>query len=442
VNPALPKTSVAKLQSIIERIVPTVVPILLGGWFLFVAITSFAALPSRSVALPEAGRPELLLDDFVVFYTAGKHVPEVGAAIYAPSAMSALEANETGQNGRPVVTLPFFNPPSALLPFSVLGLLPLWLAAGVWLIASGLLAVAAIRLLTPHLALSSEATLLLILGIVASLPLYQTLVHGQMTFALLAGFCLYSVGVLRKDSARDVVAGLLLLALKPVFLPLPLLFLALQRRYRVLLAFAGFEGLLILLAAVLFGPRLPLDYIGMSLKAFGWDEVNGISTYGMFGWTGFWRGVLGPDSHELQMMLTMVSTVATIAAFTWVFRRGDKPHLALAALVPAALLISPHSYSQDLLLLTMPVLLLMNESRATRTPALFAVGIWFAAYVHFDVLASTGVGVSSVALALVTGFLLIRAMEVRLPVRIVRPAPVHTTQALDVGLSTADAAGS
>jgi hypothetical protein len=199
--------------------------------------------------------------------------------------------------------------------------------------------------------------------------------------------------------------------------------------------------LLVLLAAVLFGPRLPLDYLDMSLQALGWDEVNGISTYGMFGWTGFWRGVLGPDSHELQMMLTMASAVTTIAAFAWVFRRGDQPHLALAAMVPAALLISPHSYAQDLLLLTMPVLLLMNESRATRTPALFAVGIWFAAYVHFDVLASTGVGVSSVALVLVTGFLLIRAMEVRPPVRIVRPAPVHTTH-VDVGLSTADAAGS
>jgi hypothetical protein len=421
-------------------LVASLAPILLGGWFLYVVVASYTGLPDRPVALPEAGESELLLDDFVVFYAAGKHVPEVGGAVYDPSAISALEADETGQDPGRVSVLPFYNPPSALLLFTPLGLLPLELAAAVWLIASALLALACLLALARRGGWSPDLALLPALGICASLPLYQTLVHGQMTFLLLAGFCLYGAGVIHAGRDRSTIAGLLLLALKPVFLPLPLLYLALRRQYALLAAFAAVELSLVVVAAILFGTRLPLDYLSMSLDALGWDEVNGISTYGMFGWTGLWRGVLGPEARELQVALTALCSIATVAAFAWAFRRGDKPSLALCAMIPASLLISPHSYAQDLLLLVLP-LLLQTEGRGSLARVALPLGAWFAAYFHFDTLAATGLGPASIALAVLTGFVLIEAIGARLALREVRPA-VRVPASLDTGLSSADAAGS
>jgi hypothetical protein len=105
------------------------------------------------------------------------------------------------------------------------------------------------------------------------------------------------------------------------------------------------------------------------------------------------------------------------------------------------LLISPHSYAQDLLLLVLPLLLLQTEGRGSLARVALPLGAWFAAYFHFDTLAATGLGPASIALAVLTGFVLIEAIGARLALREVRPA-VRVPASLDTGLSSADAAGS
>jgi Glycosyltransferase family 87 len=416
-------------------------PILLGGWFLFVAVASYTELIDRSPALPQQSNTAPFLDDFVVFHAAGGNVSEVGGAIYDPATMSALEADTTSQDPGRVTILPFFNPPSALLLFSVVGLLPLKTAAAVWLVGGLIVALTAIRRLGRELGWSlDDTTLLLALGVCSSLPFHQTLVHGQMTFLLLAGFCFYGVGILKPQGGPYLMVGLLLLAFKPVLLPLPIIYLLLRREYRLLAAFAVVEAILVLAAAAIFDPRLPYDYMAMSLKAVGWDEVNGISTYGMFGWTGFWRGILGPDSHELQSMLTALSSVATISAFAWTFRRGVRPRLALPAIVLGALLISPHSYAQDLLFLIVPLLALVTSVSSSRWAAV-AITCWFAAYAHFQILGLSGVGSANLALLLMFGYGLLAAQEKNAET-VTTPQVALASRRLDNGLSSADAAGS
>ena len=387
-------------------------PILIGGWFIYILLTSFPALLDRSIALPVADGSMPFLDDFIVFHSAGKHVAEIGGAVYDPATISALQAEETGQDPDDALVLPFFNPPSALLLFSLFALIPIGSAAIAWMGTSAIAAFVSTRGLVRMDALSPDARILVVLGIASWLPMYQAVVHGQMTFLLLAGFSLYCLGLLAANKEKYVVPGLLLLALKPVFLALPLLYLALRRQFRLLAAFALAEGALIIVAAMLFGWELPFDYVSLSIQAIGWDEVNGISTYGMFGWTGFWRGVLGPDAHGLQMTLTMTSALATIGAFIWVCHRGGSMRLSLAAMVLAALLISPHSYMQDLLLLTIPALLLLSDRMSAVTFAFIGFGLWFAVYFHFDTLASTGLGLANLSLILLMGFVLAQGTRI------------------------------
>ncbi len=386
----------------------TALPILFGGWFVFVIIASFPGLLQRPIALRDGQETASFLDDFVVFHSAGKYALEAGGDIYEPAVISRLEAETTGQEPEKVVVLPFFNPPAALLAFWPLGLLPVGVAAAVWLTLSVAVAGVLFRMLAREIGLAADSTaFLFVLGTCASLPFYQAVMHGQMTFLLLGGFCLFCAGTLRPRGATFVLMGLVLLALKPIFLLFPLLFLAMRRQFHLLAAFVVVEGLLVVAAALAFGTSLPLDYVSMSLKALSWDEVNGISTYGMFGWTGFWRGVLGPEARELQSLLAFASSAATLAVTVQVFRcsRGQ-PLLALSAVVLASLLVSPHSYAQDLLLLSVPLLLLAASKSSRRSVAVAAVLTWFAFYVHFDVLDATGLGPANIGLILLGAWVL------------------------------------
>ncbi len=389
-------------------------PALIGGWFLFVAVASYSSWFGRPIALPQTSNSSPFMDDLVVFHSAGRYVPEIGGAVYDPETVSELQAGATGQEHGSVLVLPFFNPPSALLPLALFGLLPLKTAMLVWLSSDLLVTLACLRRLSRQAGLTSDARLLVVLGVTSSLPFYQTLLHGQITFLLLAGFSLFVIGAQRDRGQAQVFGGLLLLTLKPVFLVVPLLYLAMRREYRLLAAFIATEGLLVLISALLFSPALPFDYISMSWAALGWDEINGISTYGMFGWTGFWRGLVGPNAGMLQMMLATGSSFATITAFAWTFRHNRDPIHALAGVVLVSLLISPHSYAQDLLLLTIPLLLIAGVRPYQPTWALLSLGAWLAAYIHFDVLGSTGIGPGNVALVLLTLFVFQRAAA-RLP---------------------------
>jgi Glycosyltransferase family 87 len=425
-----------------HRLALALAPILLGGWFIFVAAASYTEMVHRPMALPQRSSSAPFLDDFVVFHAAGGRVSEIGGAVYDPATMSTFEAKATSQDSKQVTILPFFNPPSSLLLFSVLGLVPLKTAAAIWLVGGLVLAMAAVFRLGRELGWSqNDATSLLVLGVGASLPFHQTLVHGQMTFLLLAGFCFYGVGIVRQQGGRYSLIGLLLLALKPVLLPLPIIFLALRGEFRLLTGFVAAEAILVLFASALFDPRLPIDYVSMSIKAVGWDEVNGISTYGMFGWTGIWRGILGPGAHELQSAIAAWSSVATVAAFAWAFRRGDRPQLALPLIVLGALLISPHSYAQDLLFVLVPLLALGAAPASSPRWAIVAVACWFSAYAHFQILGLTGLGPANVALVLMFGYGLLVALEIKTAVHPSR-SPAFAARRIDTGLSSADAAGS
>jgi hypothetical protein len=70
-----------------------------------------------------------------------------------------------------------------------------------------------------------------------------------------------------------------------------------------------------------------------------------------------------------------------------------------AAVVLATLLISPHSYSQDLLFLAPALLLLSTQSRTGPAWTLASLAVWLTLRVHFSVLAATGVGPGNLLLA-------------------------------------------
>lgn len=143
----------------------TAFPILLGGWFVFVIATSFPGLLQRPIALRDAQATAPFMDDFVVFHAAGKYAAAAGDDVYEPVAISRLEAETTGQEPGQVVILPFFNPPPALLAFWPLGLVPVGVAAALWLTLGLVVAGVLFRMLAREAGFTADSTaFLFVLG--------------------------------------------------------------------------------------------------------------------------------------------------------------------------------------------------------------------------------------------------------------------------------------
>ncbi len=368
----------------------------LGAWFLFTLAGNLPSLAPQALRIQSATDTKLYLDDFVVFYAAGSMATANSAGIYSPAEISQVEAKLTGQETEKILFLPFFNPPSSLRPLAALAVLPLGIAAVIWsALGLGAMTASLVRIAGDRLmALPSYTGLLWIPAILSSAPLYHAVVHGQMTLFLVAGFALVWAGAFESRRPLLLAAGLLLISFKPALLVGAIAWIIARGNWRPIHFFLAAKAALVLAALAIFGFGLASTYFDLSLQAFGWDDVNGISSYGMFGWNGLLRGIIGPEPQLLRTALMAGLSIATVAWLVMVaFDPGSlTKEERFGGIVAVTLLVSPHSYSQDLLLLLPPLLVLATGPRNRSAWALAALAVWFASFFHFDVLAATGVG--------------------------------------------------
>ena len=232
------------------------------------------------------------------------------------------------------------------------------------------------------MALPSYTGLLWIPAILSSAPLYHAVVHGQMTLFLVAGFALVWAGAFESRRPLLLAAGLLLISFKPVLLVGAIAWIIARGNWRPIHFFLAAKAALVLAALAIFGFGLASTYFDLSLQAFGWDDVNGISSYGMFGWNGLLRGIIGPEPQLLRTALMAGLSIATVAWLVMVaFDPGSlTKEERFGGIVAVTLLVSPHSYSQDLLLLLPPLLVLATGPRNRSAGALAALAVWFASF--------------------------------------------------------------
>ena len=181
---------------------------------------------ARELAAPIAAGTH---DDFLAFYGAGRLVLDGNAAgLYLASAITAIERtiipSPVGANGY----MPFLNPPFAAVAFAPFAALPPQVARVAWAgLSAAALAGAALWIGWP-LAGRERIAAALLVGL--SFPAYHTLAEGQWSAVMLLG------GVAALQAARGGswrLAGLALATwwLKPQLIALPLLALALDRRW-------------------------------------------------------------------------------------------------------------------------------------------------------------------------------------------------------------------
>ncbi|MHB8683761.1 MAG: glycosyltransferase 87 family protein [Dehalococcoidia bacterium] len=396
------------------------------GAVLWLAIGLWLALiPILLPTLRDQRPPGPAFDDFGAFYSAASMVRDgQGARIYDLPALARAEASVYQRPADAAPALPYFNPPPFAAALVPLTFLPVGAAAAVFVAISVLLGLIALAILLRESELGYGGAWLALAVLLTYQAVQDTLFHGQLSFFLLFAFTVaYAAFAARRERLGGFALGLLLI--KPNLLLLPLLVVVGKRRWSALQGFAVAAALWAGASALISGPQVLWRYPHFLLDAAAWDDRNGISIVGMFGWNAFVRAWVGPGHQHLVEVWSLALAVPTALAVWWAWR-GPWPHAAKAfavpysALVVGTMLVNPHLYRQDMVLMFIPAFLLLG---AVHRRARVAVGaaflcVWALFLYHFALLRWTGWNVSvpvmAVLLLLATA-LTLRRTDARAP---------------------------
>ena len=295
--------------------------------------------------------------DYVSFATGARILASGSTCLYCVPAQEHAQASVLGYwppaswTGFPHI---YVNPPLAAWLLQPVAALPLASGLGVFVVASVAALFAAARVLERRLprSLPEDRRRLLLIAATASLPAATAVMLGQWDpFILLA-----TAGALwALESRRPVTAGLLLsvLLVKPqlVWLLLPLLVAA--RAWRLA---AGFSlGAIAWLASslLLVGPRQLAQVVSL-VRTHQTDE--GPLSAGLPALAGH----LGGDA----VLVAAALCAAAALAVTWRQRallRRSAPAVTVSLGTCASMVCAPHVFSDDLLLLAVPLVVLATR---------------------------------------------------------------------------------
>jgi hypothetical protein len=317
-------------RRLITRAAQLLCAVFLVGWLAWLA--QFAGVRAGDTDAPST--------DFVVYWLASDLVlsgsPEL---VYDAKALNAGRDGVAGEANDA-----WLYPPPALLLVAPLALLPLAVAFGAWVLATGSLLLTAVRRLWP------DATVFwLALAFPATLFNAMSGQSGLLTAALFA----WGMLLLR---TQPVVAGAVLglLAFKPHFLPLVMVALLVSGRRQALVA--------------CLGSGLAFAAVSLAVMASGT-------------WQAFFEGVPGTASlvydgvsplEKMQSVTAMLllagsgatvaqtgqalASLAALAYVVWLWRRHAAFEFRVTGLGLAMLLATPYVYHYDLTILGVAML--------------------------------------------------------------------------------------
>jgi Glycosyltransferase family 87 len=277
---------------------------------------------------------------------------------------------------------PYLYPPTLALLLAPIAVLPYDVAYLLWLLVSCTILVAALYELEQYARLSPRQAFLARFAALASLPVLDCLMLGQLSILLL-GIVVLALAYLRRQ--RQVAAGLALsvTVLKPQYCLMLVLFLAFRGQWRSLLVFFGAGTMLLLFPLVKFGSQIYGSYLREGALIQGWQGrtdhifydhmwVNP-STYAPQSnesFSGLAQGFLSPEPAAVTALI--LSALVLMAA-CWTARRSPDLDVAFAIAVVAGLVVSPHTLVYDLTLLLLPAAVLLRAPSARQALLVFVL---------------------------------------------------------------------
>jgi Glycosyltransferase family 87 len=316
--------------------------------------------------------------DFLAFYSVAALVhnghPQ---SLYDQGVVTALERaiypHPTGYAGY----MPFNNPPSAAVLLSPLAALSESSARLAWLLVSLVLAITCALILT-----SGRTAFIRMLGVLvllATFPAYQTLTEGQWSLVMLLG-CLGALAAARRGHPWLAGAALAVLWLNAPVLLLVLVWVLVSRRWRVAGGMAAGVAAVTLATLPWTGIAVNATYVHHLTDLLS-AHVSGAGAAGQTAWEGaltnmegligLAAAVFGQQHAFLVDAATACAAIVLVAFLVWAMRGrwGDRP-LALRhalATVCLGLLLDPHLYAQDCVLILVLVALVFERIPPERT---------------------------------------------------------------------------
>jgi hypothetical protein len=318
--------------------------------------------------------------DFLPLYTAAKMIANGRAhEIYDEQVVAGSEAEIVG--GQTAAQLPFlYGPQMALLVVPLAGF-PFLLAASAWAALNAFIYGACVYLILKTCSRLVAYSKNVAIAAAAFPPFFHFFVRGQTSALVLACF---TAALLAFRAERGWVAGMALglLVFKPQFLVAVPLILLLARGWKALL------GMLISIAAQLafawiyFGSGVMGAYFDVFWHASRWMPTAELSLapIQMHSLRSFWT-LLIPWQH-VALALYIGSSIVAIATAAVVWRSTCPLALRFAVLALAAILVNPHLFVYDLLVLV-PVLLLVVDWALSEMHGPYSLSLLILSYLAF-----------------------------------------------------------
>lgn len=190
-------------------------------------------------------------------------------------------------------------------------------------------------------------------------PLFHFFVRGQLSAPILLCFTA-AFFAMRAD--RCLLAGVLLgcLVLKPQFLiAIPLILLVTQS-WTMLAGLIASASAQLVLTRLYFGPAVMGDYFNMLRHASDWVSTAELSLapIQMHSLRSFWTLLL-PWPFAVAI-LYLLSSLAVIGLAAAIWKSSNEPALRFSALLLVTVVVNPHLFIYDLLVLA-PVFLLLTD---------------------------------------------------------------------------------
>lgn len=257
------------------------------------------------------------------------------------------------------VSLQYFYGPQVALPFIPLATLPFLAQAAIWVALSLLVYFACVYLVWKNCSALRPHAALIALAALAFPPLFHFFVRGQLSAVVLLCFTL---AYLAFQARREWLAGIALglLVFKPQFLVAIPLLLLFAKAWKPLAGLAISASAQIALTYLFFGPAVMRVYFNMLLHSASQPATTelSLSPIQMHSLRAFWELLL--PWPLLVSALYVLSSAVVIALAALIWRSASPLSLRFSALIFAAVLVNPHLYIYDLLVLA-PALLLLAD---------------------------------------------------------------------------------
>jgi hypothetical protein len=296
--------------------------------------------------------------DFLPLYVSAQLIAH-GRAIdlYDQQVVAQAEHAVVDQSDR--VRLPYLYGPQVGLMLVPLARFSFPVAARIWVVTSLFVFFGCVYLVWKSCPALRPHSGIVILCTLAFPPLFHFVVRGQLSAVVLACF---TAAFLAFRAERHWMAGVALgfLVFKPQFLVAIPIVLLLAQAWKALAGLVVAAAAQLLLTSLYFGPavmRVYFDTVWHISRVIGSLELS-LAPIQMHSLRSFWSLLIPWPEPALALYILSSIVIVVMAAVVW---KSSAPlALRFSALTFAAVLVNPHLFVYDLLVLAPALLLLVN----------------------------------------------------------------------------------